>query len=133
MRQTVQQPGPDPARSKNSCSGLVRSVRWLLALLALALGLGSPGLCVYHCAVIDYHHSHMAGVGAHGHINDGGEAPPSEPLLVAPPPAIYPAVLAVVMVLAALAGARYAIRQLAAVFASWIRPPTAPPPRLFTA
>jgi hypothetical protein len=104
-----------------------------MALAALALGLGAPGLCVYHCAVIDYHHSHQPGLGAHGHINDGGEAPPSEPLLVAPPPAIYPAVLAVAMVLTALAGARYAIRPAVAAFASWIRPPIAPPPRLLTA
>jgi hypothetical protein len=104
-----------------------------MGLVALALGLGAPGLCVYHCTVVEYHHSHQSGVGAHGHINDGGETPPSEPLLVAPPPAIYPAVLAAAMVLTVLSGDRYAMRRLAVAFASWIRPPTAPPPRFFTA
>lgn len=104
-----------------------------MALMALALGLGAPGLCVYHCAVVEYHHTHQAGLGVHGHINDGGETPPVAPLLVAPPPAIYPAVLAAVTVLAALSSARYAIRPAASAFASWIRPPSSPPPRLFTA
>lgn len=106
-----------------------------MALVVLTLGVGAPGLCLTHCAVQEYRHEHQPGQGDHGHVaaDFAGEDAPSAPPLVAPPAAIYPAVLPALLAVAALLAGRALIRLFAAAFASWIRPPSSPPPRLFTA
>ena len=132
MRYDLRQPESNAARSNTPCSGFLRSLRWLMGLIVLTIGVGAPGLCLTHCAIQEYRHEHQAGLGDHGHLGaaPADQSAPPAPLTVAPPAAIYPAVLAALVMLPARPVARSVTRILTVTFASWIRSPMSPPPRL---